>query len=128
MLPAPTLFRSERSTSRGVVLSDPAALAPLGAALERHASGSWTAAPLIDGTPQDGDAVAITDPADRRRTVGTVRQASPTLVVRTLAQSDTAQAEWDATPAHTPTPTHETDPTTSRCTARSHVKSPTGHL
>jgi hypothetical protein len=69
------LFGGERRNSRGIDLSDPASLRPLARAMET-ASGPWRAAPWIAGKETSGGAErTVLDPADRRRVIGSVREA-----------------------------------------------------
>jgi RHH-type proline utilization regulon transcriptional repressor/proline dehydrogenase/delta 1-pyrroline-5-carboxylate dehydrogenase len=90
------LYGAERQNSAGIDLTDTDRLQPLAAAMGRAASGSWQAAPLIGGAMQAGKARAITDPADRRRQVGTVTEADAGSVDQALSRAVRAQADWNA--------------------------------
>ncbi|RMD64657.1 MAG: bifunctional proline dehydrogenase/L-glutamate gamma-semialdehyde dehydrogenase PutA, partial [Alphaproteobacteria bacterium] len=100
-IPLPAdLYGGERRNSAGVDLNDPAAVVPLGAAMDRAAAQDWQAAPIIGGvTARDGRARPLTDPADRRRRVGEVVEAGPEAVEQVLARAARAAPGWDATPA-----------------------------
>jgi len=99
-IPLPAgLFGAERRNSRGLDLNDPAALAPLGAAMAAAAAKPWSAAPLIGGQAQKGSDRPVLDPADHRRQVGEVIEAGPDQVEAALARATRAAEGWDATPA-----------------------------
>ncbi|MBI1396776.1 MAG: bifunctional proline dehydrogenase/L-glutamate gamma-semialdehyde dehydrogenase PutA [Betaproteobacteria bacterium] len=90
------IFAPERANSRGVDLSDPADLAALASSLEDawttvHASG-----PVIGGRMSAGDGVPVHDPADRRRTTGTVRPATEMDLNQALSLASGACREWDS--------------------------------
>jgi RHH-type proline utilization regulon transcriptional repressor/proline dehydrogenase/delta 1-pyrroline-5-carboxylate dehydrogenase len=99
-IPLPAgLYGAERRNSRGFDLNDLKTLVPLGAAMERAAAADWRAAPLIGGADQKGAARPVTNPADRRQTVGEVVEAGPGQVEQALARAHAAAEDWDATPA-----------------------------
>jgi hypothetical protein len=93
------LFGGERRNSRGIDLSDPASLRPLARAMET-ASGPWRAAPWIAGKETSGGAErTVLDPADRRRVIGSVREAEPEAVKAALAAATAAAPGWESSPA-----------------------------
>jgi RHH-type transcriptional regulator, proline utilization regulon repressor / proline dehydrogenase / delta 1-pyrroline-5-carboxylate dehydrogenase len=97
-IPPPVgLFAPERDNSKGIDLSDPALLRPLAA--EMVAVGPWTASPLVGGEALEGAARPVLDPADRRRQVGTVVEATPAMVEKALEKATAAAPGWDAMPA-----------------------------
>ncbi len=87
---------SDRDSARGIDLDDPAAVAAL---LEkmRAADLPVTAAPIVGGDDlEGGTAQPVTSPADRSRTVGTVRNATEDDVRAASATAAAAQPGWDA--------------------------------
>jgi len=93
------LYQPERRNSRGVDLSDRASLEPLAEAMADAASGSWSAAPIIDGQAEQGEAREVASPADVTRKIGTVCQATEEQSARAAALAFAAAPGWDATPA-----------------------------
>ena len=99
-IPAPRdIYGPERKAAQGIDLNDPDTLQrraqDMGGALARR----WTAGPIVGGTLRAGSAKPVTDPSDRRRTIGEVAEADPGLVEQALARADSAQEEWDRRPA-----------------------------
>jgi RHH-type proline utilization regulon transcriptional repressor/proline dehydrogenase/delta 1-pyrroline-5-carboxylate dehydrogenase len=93
------LFRGERVNSRGIDLADPVALRRLGAAMAA-AERTWEANPIVGGkVAAGGTPRPVTNPADRERVVGSVREADPLVVERAVAQAAAAARGWDAIPA-----------------------------
>ncbi len=81
-----------RRNSSGIDLSDETALAALGEALIESAAIDWIAAPGdSEGTPRP-----VTNPADRRDTVGTVFEASADAARAAAVRA--AVSGWSATP------------------------------
>ena len=99
-IPLPVdLYGAERHNSRGIDLSDPAALRPLAREMDA-VSGPWRAVPRVAGKEASGGGErAVTDPADRRRVVGHVREAGTEAVGAALAAAVDAAPGWEATPA-----------------------------
>ncbi|TCT20050.1 bifunctional proline dehydrogenase/L-glutamate gamma-semialdehyde dehydrogenase PutA [Thermomonas haemolytica] len=102
-IPLPVdLYRSQgqpRDNSMGINLANDNALRDLAAAMNTAGIGQWTAAPLVPGAQPAGEAIAVTNPADRREVVGHWQAADATTVERALANAVAAHAGWDATPA-----------------------------
>ena len=99
-IPLPALmFGAERRGAAGVALADPAALRPLARAMGAAASEPWHAGPLIAGDVGEREGVAVHDPADRRRWIGTVVEATGAEVNAALAAAVPAARRWNATPA-----------------------------
>jgi RHH-type proline utilization regulon transcriptional repressor/proline dehydrogenase/delta 1-pyrroline-5-carboxylate dehydrogenase len=92
------LFGKERRNSAGLDLADPLALAGLAEAMARS-TPRWTAAPIVGGSDCPGAPRDVVDPADRRRTIGSVIEASPAQIEAALAHAARAASSWDATPA-----------------------------
>jgi len=99
-IPVPrNLFLPERLNSRGLDLSDRLVVGPLLRELARGWDKPWQATPLIGGHAQPGVGRPVRDPADNRRTVGIVVEATAAQVDQALAQAVAAQREWSALPA-----------------------------
>jgi RHH-type transcriptional regulator, proline utilization regulon repressor / proline dehydrogenase / delta 1-pyrroline-5-carboxylate dehydrogenase len=94
------LYGPERRNARGIDLSNPARQMALAEAMEA-AAGPWQAAPIIGGAERPCPARAALDPADRRREIGTVSEATPEHIETALAQAAAAAPGWDAVPAPT---------------------------
>jgi RHH-type proline utilization regulon transcriptional repressor/proline dehydrogenase/delta 1-pyrroline-5-carboxylate dehydrogenase len=93
------LFAPERRNSRGLDLSDPEILMPLAKAMNDAAARPWDAAPIVGGVERVGNGRPIPDPADRRRVVGHVVEATSDDVEQALARAHRAAEGWSATPA-----------------------------
>src|SRR5690606_35030567 len=78
---------------------DPEVLAPLAREMEAAASRPWDAAPIVGGVERSGNGRPVSDPADRRRTVGHVVEATADDVEQALARASRAVVDWDAAPA-----------------------------
>ena len=99
-IPLPAdLFGAARRNSRGLDLSDPAALHPLAGEMAAAAARPWRAAPMIAGVTLAGEGIPVTDPADRRRIVGEAVAAGVDDVDRALASAAAVAPDWDRTPA-----------------------------
>jgi RHH-type proline utilization regulon transcriptional repressor/proline dehydrogenase/delta 1-pyrroline-5-carboxylate dehydrogenase len=59
----------------------------------------WKAAPLVPGVSSTGESLAVTNPADRRQTVGHWQAADAAVVERALSNAVAAQPAWNRTPA-----------------------------
>ena len=95
-IPLPTdIFAGERQSAAGIDLSDPLALAALGESMERALSTGWRAGPQVGKTRPSGPEHDVFDPADRRRTVGTVIDATPGDVESALERAAVASSDWD---------------------------------
>ena len=99
-IPLPVdMFGAERPNANGIDLSDPAQLVPLGEAMEAATRGTWSAAPLVARRPSGKGGETVFDPSDRRRAIGTVREATEEDVDAALAAAAKAAPRWDATRA-----------------------------
>ncbi len=102
-IPLPAdLYRSQhqaRDNSMGLNLANDDQLRELAAALNSAGAGTWTAAPLVPGACSAAATTAVTNPADRRETVGHWQAADAACVEQALRNATSAQAAWDATPA-----------------------------
>ena len=99
-IPLPrALYGDERLGARGVDLGDPAQIRAMAAAMNA-VEGGWRAAPVIGGkTVQGCDEREALDPADRRRRVGTVSDATEELIDEALSRAQRFAPQWDSTPA-----------------------------
>ncbi len=90
-VPQPRRMLTDRLNSRGVDLSDRAVLARLTRriAVDRSAASAGSGEGMRE----------ITEPADRRRSVGAVREASEREVDAAVREAAAAWRAWDATPA-----------------------------
>jgi RHH-type transcriptional regulator, proline utilization regulon repressor / proline dehydrogenase / delta 1-pyrroline-5-carboxylate dehydrogenase len=99
-IPLPVaLYGPTRRNAKGLDLADLETLVPLAAALDAAAARQHQAAPLVGGAVRGGAARPIGDPADRRRTVGSVVEAEASEIEPAMARAARAQPDWDATPA-----------------------------
>ncbi|MGE4367772.1 bifunctional proline dehydrogenase/L-glutamate gamma-semialdehyde dehydrogenase PutA [Thermomonas sp.] len=102
-IPLPVnLYRDQhqpRDNSMGINLANDDALRTLASAMNDAGTGRWTAAPLVPGAQPAGEAIAVTNPADRREVVGHWQAADAATVERALANAVAAQPAWDAMPA-----------------------------
>ncbi len=98
-IPSPMdLYAPERRNSAGLDLTDRAVVDALTAAMGKTWSKKQKASALIGGKAVSGAAVAVTDPADHRRVVGEVVEASAADVARAIGLAAAAQPAWNATP------------------------------
>src|SRR6185312_3697954 len=85
----------DRKNSAGFLWSDPKVADPLMLEIDGVVSRAHTAAPLIDGKSRTGASAPVLDPADRRRAVGSVTEATPSQAIEALASAHAAQIDWD---------------------------------
>lgn len=98
-IPQPAgLFGEQRKNSMGVNLGNDNELKALADAIAASPQ-TWAAKPLVPGANVSAAAVPVTDPADRRRTVGTWQPADAAVVDKAIANAVVAQTDWDRTPA-----------------------------
>ena len=96
-LPLPRdLFLPERANSRGASLADQLEMAVLDAAFSAGENMQRTSAPLIGGQRSSGHSRPVVDPADHRRTIGSVVEASSAHIDEALSRAIAAQPAWDA--------------------------------
>ena len=94
----------DRSNSMGVNLANDDQLRALAEQVNAATKSDWRATPLVPGASVSGAAasaalVAVTNPADRRETIGQWQAADSATVERALANAVAAQDAWNATPA-----------------------------
>ncbi|MEQ8483872.1 MAG: bifunctional proline dehydrogenase/L-glutamate gamma-semialdehyde dehydrogenase PutA [Pseudomonadales bacterium] len=97
--PPAELFGSRRRNSRGVDLTDPAALMPLREAMRAADHDRWRAASGIAASSRQASVRPVTAPQDRARRVGEVQEADAGTAVAALAAASRSAASWDRTPA-----------------------------
>ncbi|MCC6715908.1 MAG: bifunctional proline dehydrogenase/L-glutamate gamma-semialdehyde dehydrogenase PutA, partial [Gammaproteobacteria bacterium] len=93
------LYQPERPNARGLNLCDGEVLRALAAAMQAACTTAWEAGALLAGRSGEGEAIAVTSPAQRARVVGTVRMADWAAVDAAIGAALRAQPDWDATPA-----------------------------
>ena len=96
-IPLPArLYGQTRINSRGVDLHDGPRVASLVNALQRGATRSWRATPIIAGEAQTGAERAVASPADHRQQVGTVIDADEKMTEQAIACAAGATHAWAA--------------------------------
>lgn len=99
-IPAPAALFPDRRNSAGVEFADTAAGAAMLARISSFAEKTWDATPLIAGRARiDTPPRAVTNPADRRRVVGTVREATREDLEEALRTTHAAFPSWRDTSA-----------------------------
>ncbi|HXV25120.1 MAG TPA: bifunctional proline dehydrogenase/L-glutamate gamma-semialdehyde dehydrogenase PutA [Alphaproteobacteria bacterium] len=93
------IYGPERKAALGLDLADPDTLIRLSRELEQASARPWAAAAIVGGVSRAGSAKPVTDPADRRRTVGEVAEADADAVEQALTRSAHTQIDWDRRPA-----------------------------
>ncbi|MCI4569419.1 bifunctional proline dehydrogenase/L-glutamate gamma-semialdehyde dehydrogenase PutA [Lysobacter sp. CFH 32150] len=88
----------DRDNSMGANLANDVQLQAL-AQQVNAAVTDWRAAPLVPGATISGANIAVTNPADRRETVGQWQAADSAVVEQALKNAVAAQPGWDRTPA-----------------------------
>src|SRR6478752_1430037 len=89
----------ERDNSMGINLANDAQLRALAEQVNAATQRGWRAVPLVPGATAAGNAIDVTNPADRREVVGQWVPADSATVEKALANAVGAQEAWDATPA-----------------------------
>jgi RHH-type transcriptional regulator, proline utilization regulon repressor / proline dehydrogenase / delta 1-pyrroline-5-carboxylate dehydrogenase len=89
---------NDRDNSMGLNLANDSQLQSLAAQINA-AVADWRAAPLVPGANAAGAALPVTNPADRRQTVGHWQPADSATVEKSLQNAVAAQPAWDAMPA-----------------------------
>ena len=89
---------SDRNNSMGANLANDNDLRALAERINA-AVQPWRAAPLVPGAVVSTQALPVTNPADRRQTVGQWQPADEAIVEKALQNAVTAQPAWDRTPA-----------------------------
>jgi RHH-type proline utilization regulon transcriptional repressor/proline dehydrogenase/delta 1-pyrroline-5-carboxylate dehydrogenase len=95
-LPTPVALYAERRNSIGLDMGNPDALEAVSAGVASRRALAQTGGPLIDGVLRPGEMHAVTNPADRRDTVGRSRDATAGEIGEAFAAAARAQPAWDA--------------------------------
>jgi RHH-type proline utilization regulon transcriptional repressor/proline dehydrogenase/delta 1-pyrroline-5-carboxylate dehydrogenase len=93
--PPPKLFGKARENSLGINLSNTQELSTLSRALESAARKPWQAAPVVVEEVKPASLKKVLDPADTRRTVGEVFEATAADAERALNVAHGAQWQWN---------------------------------
>jgi RHH-type proline utilization regulon transcriptional repressor/proline dehydrogenase/delta 1-pyrroline-5-carboxylate dehydrogenase len=94
------LFAPDRKNSRGYRINEPASILPLLKAREAFADTTWTAGPMLAGSPAPrGPARDAVSPADASRVIGKVHEATPDEVAAALDAAEEGFRDWSARPA-----------------------------
>ncbi len=89
----------DRDNSMGINLADDDQLRTLAEHVNAALQSDWRAAPLVPGATINGPCIAVSNPADRRQTIGQWQAADNATVERALHNAAIAQPEWDRLPA-----------------------------
>jgi len=90
---------SERNNSMGVNLANDDQLRTLAEQVNAATKQDWRATPLVPGAAVASPTIAVTNPADRRETVGQWQAADSATVELALKNAVNAFDGWNATPA-----------------------------
>ena len=94
------LFAPERDNSKGYRINEPASILPLLEARGTFADTTWSAGPMLAGSPSPkGPVRDVLSPADTSRVVGKVHEATPEEVNAALDAAEDGFKEWSARPA-----------------------------
>jgi RHH-type proline utilization regulon transcriptional repressor/proline dehydrogenase/delta 1-pyrroline-5-carboxylate dehydrogenase len=98
-LPIPLALYADRRNSHGIDLGSPPAIEALrqevSARRPAKPAALALAGPIINGTLLPGGTHPVTNPADRREQVGSVRDASPAEIARAFDAGAAAQPAWN---------------------------------
>jgi RHH-type proline utilization regulon transcriptional repressor/proline dehydrogenase/delta 1-pyrroline-5-carboxylate dehydrogenase len=97
----PELYGTERRNARGYDLADPPTLAALKQDMAAFAAHGWDAHSIVADmeTMPDEEGQLLTEPGDRRRTVGRVVSATAAATDQAVAAAYAARADWAAAEA-----------------------------
>jgi RHH-type proline utilization regulon transcriptional repressor/proline dehydrogenase/delta 1-pyrroline-5-carboxylate dehydrogenase len=98
-LPIPAALYADRRNSRGIDLGNPPEVGMLRKELSplrpAKSAGSPVAGPIINGTLLPGSTHPVTNPADRRDTVGSTRDATANEIIMAFDAAAAVQPAWD---------------------------------
>ena len=94
-IPLPRDMFPGRTNSSGFLWSDPTASTPVLAAMGDALRKPAVAGPIVGGVLRDGKPRPLFDPADRRRQIGQVTEASRVDALDALGLAHAAQGQWD---------------------------------
>jgi len=92
------IFGTVRRNSAGLDFSDAATVQALQQGMQNALARPQHAAPMIGGSERGGAAKPVRDPADTRRIVGEVIDASPADIADAITRAAAAQPAWNACP------------------------------
>src|SRR6266478_1389598 len=99
-LPLPGLLYADRRNSRGIDLGNPDEIEALRKEVSAHRAVKpavlAVAGPIINGNLLPGDTHPVTNPADRRDLVGSVRDATPAEITMAFDAGAAAQPAWNS--------------------------------
>lgn len=98
-IPLPVNIYPDRRNSAGIDLTDSLGLQALAGAMDMAMEKRRRATPLIGRETAVGEERTLSDPSDRRRSVGSVVNADSTMLEHALATATTAAPRWNAVPA-----------------------------
>ncbi|UNK48085.1 bifunctional proline dehydrogenase/L-glutamate gamma-semialdehyde dehydrogenase PutA [Lysobacter sp. S4-A87] len=102
-IPQPVdLYRSygiDRTNSMGINFANDDQLRALAEQVNQATRSDWRATPLVPGATIGGASIAVTNPADRRETVGQWQAADAATVELALKNAVAAQDAWNTMPA-----------------------------
>lgn len=91
----PLQIFATRRNSKGYRVNEPASITPLLEAREAFKDATWTAKPMLAGNPSpQGEPREIRSPADSKRIVGQVWEATPEEINTALAAAETGFEHW----------------------------------
>jgi len=93
------IYGPARANARGVDLHDPVIMTTVAKDMATAASHHHFAQPLLAAGTAEGAARPVTNPADRRQTVGEVVPATPAQAAAALDDAVSIQPAWNTTPA-----------------------------
>ncbi len=93
-LPVPAALYPDRANSQGVDFGDPRVIDALCTVVARR-DAIHRGGPIIDGEHLEGDEVTVANPADRRETVGRLREAGAAQIARAFDSAARIQGDWD---------------------------------
>ncbi|HME39813.1 MAG TPA: bifunctional proline dehydrogenase/L-glutamate gamma-semialdehyde dehydrogenase PutA [Steroidobacteraceae bacterium] len=99
-LPVPVALYPDRRNSRGVDLGNPPEVEALAKELSTRRRTKPVAGPIIDGVLLPGNTHPVTNPADRRDSVGSSRDATPAEIVMAFEAGAAAQPAWNSSGGH----------------------------
>src|SRR5262249_31922688 len=94
-IPLPVNLYKNRKNSRGIDVSNVEELMDIQEAMKQAAQKTWLAKPVI--TSSDAKK-AVTNPSDRRQTIGYVMEAGKEDLQKALTAATSVSFEWDKTP------------------------------
>lgn len=94
-IPLPSRLFPGRVNSKGLLFTDPVQGKAMQVAVESAAQERWAAGPIVSGIEPSAAGRTVFDPSDRRRAIGTVREATPGDVPKAIEAAVRAQTAWD---------------------------------